>query len=404
MSKSILILTPRIPYPLKDGGSLAMYQCIEMYKQLGYDVHLLSINTHKHWLSESDYPSLFNQLSSVETIAVNTDVKVRSAFINLFSNKSYNIERFVNEDFEKALRDKLSSEDFDIIQFESIFISPYLGIAKELSKATTICRVHNIEHLIWQEIAENEKGLFKKKYLKLLSKRLEKYELDILNQFDLLLTISKLEGNEIKKLGVETPQHFLAYGIEKPRFKLNQIASEEKSVYHLGSMDWLPNQEGVSWFVQRVWDKVLEKQKDLTLYLAGRNMPNGFNRFQSKSIEVVGEVDDMTTFSLEKNIMIIPLLSGAGLRIKVLEAMMLGKTIISTPKGIEGFDFIDNQHILLASSPEEFANKIDWCIKNQTASRAIGLAAQEYALEQFDKRKLYNELNSFLTQFTANER
>lgn len=401
MAKSILIITPRIPYPLKDGGALAMYQCIEMYHKQGHEVHLLSINTHKHWLSENDYPRLFNQLASFDSVAVNTDVRVRGAFINLFSKKSYNVERFSNKEFEEALRKKLNEYTFDIIQFESIFTAPYLTAAKEESEAKMICRVHNIEHLIWKQIAENESGLFKKRYLKLLSDRLEKYELEILNQFDLLLNISKLEGKEIGALGIKTPQFHLAYGIEKPRFQKGQIKREEQSVYHIGSMDWIPNQEGVSWFVNRVWDKVLAKQPKLTLYLAGRNMPNSFNRFQSENIEVVGEVDEMVAFSTEKNLMIVPLLSGAGLRIKVLEAMMLGKIIISTKRGIHGFDLKDNVNVLLAQSADEFAEKIDWCLTHKEEAERIGAAAQEYALAHYNKRTIYKKLNAFLTDFTA---
>ena len=403
MSKSILIITPRIPYPLKDGGALAMYQCIEMYKQLGYDVHLLSINTHKHWLSESDYPRLFNQLASFDSVAINTDVRVRSAFINLFSKKSYNVERFINKEFDEALKAKLNEQEFDLVQFESIFTAPYLNTVKELSDAKMICRVHNIEHIIWQQITGNEKGLFKKRYLKLLADRLEKYEVDILSKFDLLLNISKLEGAEIEELGIDTKQYHLAYGIERPRFQKNQIVAESNSVYHLGSMDWMPNQEGVSWFIKRVWNKVLEKQPELKLYLAGRNMPNSFYKYGTKSIEVIGEVEDMTTFSSEKNLMVIPLLSGAGLRIKVLEAMMLGKTIISTKRGIHGFDIQDNEHVLLANSPEEFADKIDWCMQNKEEAQAIGTHAQEFALEHYDKRKIYKELHSFLTDFTSHD-
>jgi glycosyltransferase involved in cell wall biosynthesis len=399
MSKSILIITPRIPYPLKDGGALAMHQCIDMYKQQGYDVHLLSINTHKHWLSESDYPPLFNQLSSFETVAINTDVKVRSAFINLFSKKSYNVERFVKKEFEDALQNKLVNTEFDFIQFESIFTAPYLETAKKYSAAKMICRVHNIEHKVWEQIAKQENGLFKKRYLKLLTERLKTFELNILNQFDLLLNISKLEGQSLKDLNIATAQYHLAFGIEKIRFQRQKIAQEEHSVYHLGSMDWIPNQEGVTWFVKRIWPEVLKKHSELKLYLAGRNMPNAFYRYQSKSIEVVGEVDEMSAFSLSKNLMIIPLLSGSGLRIKVLEAMMLGKTIISTPKGIEGFDLIDKKHVLLATTPEEFVDKIDWCLQNKEEAIHIGETSQQFALDHFDKRKIYSALDKFLSDF-----
>ena len=128
-----------------------------------------------------------------------------------------------------------------------------------------------------------------------------------MNQFDLLLNISKVEEKEIKNLGITTAQYHLPYGIEKPRFRTNSISQEELSVYHLGSMDWIPNQEGVSWFIKEVWASVIEKQPKLTLYIAGRNMPNFMHKLQSKTVDIVGEIDDMTTFSLEKNIMIIPL-------------------------------------------------------------------------------------------------
>lgn len=401
MSKSILIITPRIPYPLKDGGALAMYQCIEMYKKKGYDVHLLSINTHKHWLSEQDYPTLFNRLSSFETVTVNTDVRVRSAFINLFTTKSYNVQRFVNKEFEDAIKSRLLKTEFDFIQCESIFVAPYLDIIKEFSDAKTICRVHNIEHLIWERITQNEGGLFKRKYLQLLTDRLKKFELEILNKFDLLLNISKVEEKEMKTLGITTAQYHLPYGIEKPRFQAHQISVEQKSVYHIGSMDWLPNQEGVTWFVQEVWKTVLAKQPEVKLYLAGKNMPNFMYRFQSKSIEIIGEVDDMTTFSLEKNILIIPLRSGAGMRIKVLEAMMLGKTIISTALGIDSFALENKKHFLRAETAAEFATQIDWCLQHPTEARALGERAKEYALTHYDKRIIYKELNDFLTELIS---
>jgi len=402
MSKSILIITPRVPYPLKDGGSLAMYQCIEMYHQMRYDVHVASINTHKHWLGEQDYPALFHQITSFETVTVNTKVRMSSAFLNLFSKKSYNVERFVNKDFEQLLIKFLNQENFDIIQFESIYTAPYLETVKKYSSAKMICRVHNIEHAIWHQLAEQEKGLFKKKYIKLLAERLKQYELATLNHFDSLLTISEKEGTELQKLDVHTPQHNLPFGIEKIRFQQHHITQEKQSIYHLGSMDWLPNQEGVSWFVQRIWPLVIKKQPGLTFYIAGRNMPKAFFRYRSKTIEVVGEVDDMTAFSLEKNIMILPLLSGAGLRIKVIEAMMLGKTIISTTCGIQGVALKHKQQILIADSPEEFADLIDWCLKNPKEAREIGRNAQEFALTHFDKRSIYKELNVYLSGLMKN--
>ncbi|MBP6456056.1 MAG: glycosyltransferase [Chitinophagaceae bacterium] len=394
MSLRILILTPRIPFPLKDGGALAMYQSIEMYHKMGCEVSLLSMNTTKHWCNEEDLPSLFQQINYFESVKVETNINVFSAFKNLFGKKSYHIERFINKKFEKAFNTILETLEFDIIQFESIFTAPYLSLIEKDNKALKVARLHNIEFKIWEQLAKNEKNFLKKSYLQLLAKRLKEFELANLNLFDLLLPISENELQVLNTLGIETEKKYIPYGVEKFYFKTDAIEQEKDSIYFIGSMDWMPNQEGVEWFLESVWPRLTAHWKNLKFYIAGKNMPHNLFK-KTKNVIMLGEIEDMKTFSLEKNILIVPLKSGAGLRIKILEAMALGKTIISTEAGVEGLGLEKNIHYLSANSAEAFERKIKLCIDEPAEAKTLGENAKKMCLEKFNKTEIYKNLITY---------
>ena len=129
MSAKILLLMPRIPYPTHDGGSMAMYQCIEMYYTMGLEVTVLAMNTNKHFLTEQDYPPLFNKIYAFHAVNIDTDVKIKDAFLNLLGKQSYNISRFIHTKYSQKVKEILQLEKFDIIQFvllKNIKIKPIM--------------------------------------------------------------------------------------------------------------------------------------------------------------------------------------------------------------------------------------------------------------------------------------
>ncbi len=387
MALKILILTPRIPYPLRDGGSIAMNQSIEGYIEQGCEVSLLSMNTSRHWVEEGSLPAMYQKLVHFKTVYVKTNVNPLAAFFNLFTDKSYNVARFINKDYDIELIALLQAETFDIIQFENIYTSPYLKTVRKYSDAKCFCRVHNIEYLIWQRLSENETSFLKRKYLELLTGRLKNYELDMLQKFDLLLPISKMEEHYFMENKLNSC-YYVPFGVDASK-ELPHVELEQNSIFHIGSMDWAPNVEGVQWFLQNVWNEVQPQLKNVSLYLAGKNMPPSLLSKESANLHIVGEVEDVTKFSLEKNIMIVPLLSGAGIRIKIMQAMALGKTIISTNVGEEGIGATHNQHIILANSVEEFIAALHFCFDEKEKAITIGNNAKEFVISNYQKQKIY---------------
>lgn len=394
MALKILILTPRIPYPLRDGGSIAMNQSIEGYLSQGCEVSLLSMNTSRHWIEESTLPPLYQQLSKFKTVYVKTNINPLSAFLNLFTDQSYNVARFINKEFEKELIQLLSSETYDIIQFESIYTSPYLKTVRKFSEAKCLCRVHNIEFVIWQRLSENETNFLKRKYLELLTNRLKNFELDVLQKFDLLLPISKKEESYFieQKLNV---CYFVPFGVDV-NTSLPRVQCEKNSCFHIGSMDWAPNVEGVQWFLANVWNEIQNELPQLSLYLAGKNIPPSLFSKESERLHIVGEVEDMVTFSLEKNIMLVPLLSGAGIRIKIMQAMSIGKTIISTSIGEEGIGAHDQKEIIIANTVEEFKKALHFCFEQPEQAKLIGENSRKFVLAQYQKEIIYAELVAYI--------
>ena len=396
MALKILILTPRIPFPLRDGGSIAMNQTLEGYIEQGCEVSLLALNTSRHWVDEASLPALYKKLVHFESVYIKTDVNPLSAFFNLFTDKSYNVERFVNKQIEQCLIRLLQIETFDIIQFESIYTAPYLKTARKYSDARCVCRVHNIEHLIWQRLTENEKSYLKKKYLQLLTNRLYNYEMDVIKQFDLLLPISTKEEAFFNEQKLNRCI-YLPFGIQERDIDTSNIPFDENSCYHIGSMDWAPNIEGVQWFLEEIWSKASVLLPEVTFYLAGKNMPPSLLSKENKQIDVVGEVDDFVQFSLEKNIMIVPLLSGAGIRVKILEAMSLGKTIITTTIGAEGIGGTHKKNILICDTVDEFVETIQFCFHERKQAKKIGLQAKAFVNTYFQKHKIYTDIIKQLT-------
>lgn len=372
-----------------------MNQTLEAYLGQGHQVSLLSMNTSRHWVEESSLPSLYQRLVHFRSVYVKTNVNPLSAFFNLFTDKSYNVARFINKEFENELVDLLKQEEFDVIQFESIYTAPYLRIARKYSDARCVCRVHNIEHLIWHRLSTHERSFLKQKYLELLTNRLKNYELDILQKFDLLLPISTKENEYIRELKLNE-SYYLPFGVE-PKHDLPVVAVEEKSCYHIGSMDWAPNVEGVQWFLEQIWTHIHKDLPGVALYLAGKNMPPSFLSKESENLHILGEVDDMTRFSLEKNVMLVPLLSGAGIRIKILEAMSLGKTIVSTTVGADGIGATHMQEILIADNEETFRTALQFCFNEPHKAREIGERGKAFAFAHYRTETIYRGLIDYLT-------
>jgi glycosyltransferase involved in cell wall biosynthesis len=392
----ILQVTNKVPYPTKDGGAIACMNLTKGFAHLGHDVTVLAMNTAKHNISIDEIPEPVKDFANFHLVDVPAEIKAFPALLNLlFSNKPYNAVRFVDAKFEKTLKQILTDNTFDVIQLEGLYVCPYISLIREKSDALVVYRAHNIEFEIWERTAGISKRLLRF-YLKNLAKRIKRFEIGWLNNYDLLVPITERDGNRLNELGNRKPQHVSQTGIDASVLIPNSKNLEHPSLFHLGSLEWTPNQEGLVWFIDNCWPLIHAKYPNLKFYVAGRNAPEWLtSKLKVPNVIFKGEVADAYEFMNSKSIMIVPIFSGSGMRIKIIEGMALGKSIVSTPIGAEGIEVTPDENIVIASEVNEFTNAVTQLIEDNEFFNKIGKNAIEFIHEKFDNLDAASRLIDF---------
>lgn len=392
----ILQLTNKPSWPARDGGAIAMHMLTKGFASLGHEVTLLSMQTLKHPTRNEDLSPEILALADYHFVKVDAGISVKSAIFNLlFTGKPYNAVRFISDDFKRALTDLLNSKRFDVIQLEGLYLCPYIPLIREHSNAVIAYRAHNIESEIWERTARITPGI-KGCYLKDLARRLKRFELSWLNRFDLLVAITDRDAQIFKALGNRKPCFVAPVGVEMAMPPDQEVETEFPSVFHLGSLDWAPNQEGLIWFLNHCWPVLLQQFPSLKFYVAGRNAPHWLvEKLQIPGVVYEGEVADAQLYIRSKAVMVIPLLSGSGMRVKMIEGMALGSAVVATTIGAEGIDATPGENFMLADSPNDFTQAISELLGNDDLWNRIRKNAASFVVEKFNNTRVTAGLAAF---------
>jgi glycosyltransferase involved in cell wall biosynthesis len=379
-----LFLTNRVPFPPKSGYPIVVYNTIKGLLALGVEITLFSINPKNHWVDTDDiYDPVFESIQ-FHTHELDTEISIWDTIYNFVSNQPLNVYRFYSDDAARGLENLLRESEFDIIQFESLFVVPYLDVVKENSKARLVYRAHNIVYDVWERVSQTEKFKPRKKYLQFLARRLKAYETEQINRFHKIFAISEPDRQNILQFGCEISLDVFPVALDFSQYKVEPSKANFPTLFHLGSMDWGPNREGIEWFLSEVWPDIEELNSELRFYIAGKNMPQHLFDYDSDNVVVEGQVYDAVEFMNSKAIMIVPLLSGSGMRVKILEGMAMNKCIIATTIAAEGIQCEHGKDILLADTPDEFYRCILQCITNPGKWKEIGDNARKTAEKHYD--------------------
>lgn len=391
----ILQLCNKPPLPAIDGGCMAMHAVTKGLLENGHSVKVMALYTHKHPFIEDEYSGKYFHQTQFEAVYVETQINWVDAFSCILTRDSYNLNRFFTPDMDIALTRTLKNKEFDVVQLESLFMAPYIPTIRNYSDAKIVLRAHNLEFNLWERRAENAKGLFKKLYQKYLSKELRKYEIHYMGLVDGIAAISDLDKNDIISLGIEKPIETIPFGIDLEDDQSIGASKEENSVFHLGSMDWDPNLEGVTWFCEEVVPRLKEEYPDVKFYVAGKKSESLRKNKSFESATVVGEVNSAKEFMESKDIMVVPLKSAGGMRVKIIEGMANGKPIITSTIGKEGIDVEDRKHLIVADNKEEFLNAITELRTRPDFKNGIIANAKQLIRDKYNNKTIIKRLESF---------
>jgi len=371
----ILILTPRVPWPPTDGGRVAMARLAESLAHAGAEVEVLSLNPRKHHVD-------FAGAIDIDTSRIVRPLLRREPFV---------VARFVSREFAEALVEMQRRFAPDVVQIESPFMLPYA----RLCQRPVVLRSHNVEFRIWDLLARHERNPLRRFALRRVAASLRAYEVKNLNTPDAIVPISDADADDFRSLGCTRPIHVAPCGVTLPA--LRDIAPEPNTVGFIGSLDFRPNQEAVRWIVDELWPRVLERMPSARLSIAGSAAPEWIRRLPAYA----GRVDDANDFLQRMSVVIAPLFAGGGMRIKVLEAMSVGRPVVATPLGAGGVDVDD---LVLAEEPIAFAEAIVRLLRDRESAERMGAAARASVAERYDSDRIGRELLSFYARFARGSR
>ena len=391
----ILIIAPKVPYPPKDGGALATWLPMKGLSDLGNELSLLAVNTSKHFIDDNTIPDEIRKQIKWHTVFTDTSITVADTLKNfMFSSQPYLAERFWTSAFEKKLLELICSNSYDIIQFEGPFLLHYLPVIRKYSKAKVVFRAHNIEYEIWERTAAQENNFIKKLYIKHLAYRIRKFEKALINQYDGLIPITARDGAHFQTLGNKKPMRDIPAGMI-----LNAVQPqnfEHIKPCFLGALDWMPNQEGLLWFINEVWPMVYANYPSMRFNIAGRNAPASLvKKLNAPGIIFHGEVNDAQAFLNQYNVLVAPLFSGSGMRVKIIEGMAHSKIVLTTTQGAEGLPCESGKHLFIANSIKEFASLFDVIQSNATVAGQVSVNARKFIEEHYENTALCLKLQDF---------
>lgn len=392
----ILILTNKMPYPPLDGGSIATLNMLTGLHKAGNQITCMALNTNKHKFPVKEIPTELSEIIRFIGIDCDTSIKALHLLTNLlFSKEPYIAKRFNIKEFRAAIKKLLDEEDFDIIQMEGPYPGQYLDLIRKNSKARISLRAHNVEHLIWERKAHHEKSPLRKGYMRNTAKRLKGYELKLALAADILVPISEPDASYFKARGIHIPKLTIPAGLNMKEYALTKMP-EGKSVFFIGALDWLPNQEGLIWFLRNVFDRLLSAMPGLNFHVAGRNAPGHFERkLKHPGIIYHGEVENAVDFIQSHGVMVAPLLTGSGIRIKILEGMALGRPVVTTTSGIEGIPAKNRQHVVVEDDPAMFSKRLIDLLTDTKESERMVKDARGLVDRYFDTFELSERLSQF---------
>ena len=407
---NILILTPQLPYPPQQGTSLRNFHIIRGLAER-HKITLLSFLEN----NQTDDPAAIEPLLAlcdVHTVPVPTRSTAQRLWQLVSTRRPDMAHRLYSEQFAAELRRLLAANQFDTIQVEGIELARYMEIVRAVSQASKIVfDDHNAEAELQRRNFLTDLGNPQRwlaaAYSWVQVGRLRRFERWAMETAHGITAVSNTDKLVLEKLlnrtRINTDKHRSIVAIPNciDVLELQDLVglgkptrSLEHDLVFMGKMDYRPNVDAVLWFVDEVWPEIVAHKPDATFAIVGQKPHDRLERLRDVSgITLTGWVDSVTPYLVGARVFIMPFRIGSGTRLKLIEAMAVGKAIVSTPIGAEGFPVENGRELLLAETAAEMATAVLHLLNHPHQRDRLGQNARQFA-QQYDWRQVIPQFDA----------
>jgi glycosyltransferase involved in cell wall biosynthesis len=287
------------------------------------------------------------------------------------------------------IREIIASRKIDLVHVDMLPLSVYLNEFAHLPKILVNHNVESVRLLRW---AESEPSPLKRTFLRLQWRRLCRFEKEMVNRYDRCIAVSELDRDVLVDMGITIPVTVVPNGTNTEFFKPMGLPPVENSILWLGHMDVHTNRDAVLYFWREICPLIWQRKSDATIIFVGTAPPREIAEAAASDqrVRVTGFVDDIRTYVDEARVVVVPIRIGSGTRLKILDAMGMGKSIVSTSVGCEGLAVENGRNILIADTPEAFAASVMSVINDEVLRETLEQNARKCALT-YDWSRLCEE-------------
>ncbi|HEY3580953.1 MAG TPA: glycosyltransferase [Pyrinomonadaceae bacterium] len=381
----IVWLKTELLHPVDKGGKIRSYN---MLKELKRSCHITYLT-----LDDGSADANARELASEychELVSI--PHRVREKFtpgfyldlvVNLTSDLPYAIKKYESPAMRDEISRRVNDGRFDVLICD--FLAPAVNVPRNIDCPSVLFQ-HNVEAMIWKRHYEVQTNAAKKSYLFRQWQKMHAFEAKTCPEFDCVIAVSREDRDLMEQEYGLKEVYDVPTGVDTEFFRPS--GSRERRAENLvftGSMDWLPNEDAIRYFTEQILPRVKQEVPNVTLTVVGRNPYPGLLELSKRdpAVIVTGRVDDVRPYMDEAAVYIVPLRIGGGTRLKIYEAMAMEKPIVSTSIGAEGLPIEDGREIVLADTPETFADAVVKLIKQPELAEEIGQRAAAKVRQKF---------------------
>ena len=308
----------------------------------------------------------------------------------------YAVGKYRSPELQVRLNELLATGRFDLVVCD--FLAPVANVPEDLP-CPAVLFTHNVEAEIWRRHAETARSPVHRAFLSAQYRRTVRLERDAVRRFDVVLAVSDTDRRTLLQAygPLRQPLHVVPTGVDTSYFSEVTAPVRPRHMVFTGSMDWLPNEDAMLFFVRDVLPLIRHEEPSATLSIVGRAPTPAVVKLGSEyGVEVTGRVDDVRPHMAAAAVYIVPLRIGGGTRLKIFEAMAMGKPVVSTTIGAEGLPVKPERDILIADSATAFAGAVVRLLRNQDERTRIGEAARRLVAERYDWSAVFGHLEQAL--------
>jgi sugar transferase (PEP-CTERM/EpsH1 system associated) len=400
----ILWLNAGLLLPLDKGGKLRTWH---LMRHLARRHEITYLSFADPDASDEERLGMLAACQRLETIPRRDPAKGSASFYvdaakYLVNRLPYAVAKYRSEAFRARLERLLQTSRFDLLVCDFLF--PAVNIPEYLPCRSAIF-THNVEAEIWRRHALNRQGvarrLFETQYRRML-----RYERAALASFDLVLAVSDVDARTLEATygSQRMPIHVVPTGVDTEYFapQASRASSQAPRLVFTGSMDWLPNEDAMAHFCRDILPRIRQEEPGTTLAIVGRAPTPAVRRLaESFGVEVTGRVPDVRVHIADADLYVVPLRIGGGTRLKIFEAMSMGKAVVSTTVGAEGLPVTPGRNIEIADDPQSFADSVVNLFRDRQKRRALETEARRLVVERYDWGAVAGELERALVNLVT---